>query len=159
MNDNVPFEKALNISYRMLAFRDYSSKRLYELLKKRGVLPDIAFSVIEKLKESGYLNDSLFAQKYIERCLNRKLCGPFYLQAALLRAGVEREMAERTVCDCISPEKEKELAVALVRQMREKTEISSPEKLKRILKNRGFSPAICLFALQEDFGCCLDITP
>ncbi|MBS4023428.1 MAG: regulatory protein RecX [Dethiobacter sp.] len=151
-------EKFRAQAYRMLCIKGRSRRQVYEALLRKGATEDVAAMVVSALSEQGLLDDIAFAREFTEQFLARKPCGPRFLLAALLRAGVDRNTCHEALDEIFSEEREKELAVQLVHRLLKKTDKSRLQILRH-LKYRGFSENASCRALAEEFGCCLDIIP
>lgn len=136
MNSNT-----LNRAYRILARRDHSVLEMKEKLSAKGEQEADIVEVIGHLKGLGYLDDALFAKKYVS---NKALISPrghYKLRAELKQKGVaDGEIAqvlmmdeyneERMACDFL--DKKEKLLSSLGLEDKKK-------KLFQILRNRGFS--------------------
>lgn len=81
--------KGIAYSSRMLKM----SKQVKTYLYSKGFSDNVVYYVVDKLKENGYVNDLLFAQRYIEcNALNK---GKRMLEYKLLEKGVSKSDIEK----------------------------------------------------------------
>lgn len=158
MSDGNTLDRARNIAWRILARRDRSCKQLHVALTAKGVNKQTAEQVVADLMDRGYLDDRVYAENLIDRCLSRKPCGPRSLLAKLLRHGVCRDLACQVVSEKMDGESEREFALVLLKRLQKQGDMK-PGKLQRFLINRGFSHAVARHVLEEEFSGHLDIMP
>lgn len=85
-------ETAFNKAVGYLAVRLRTEKEVRMKLKEKGYLNSVIDSVVDKLKEYGYLDDSRFAEEYIHSYKNR--AGEMKIRYELRRLGVESAVIE-----------------------------------------------------------------
>lgn len=133
-------QKILNKAYRLLSRRDHAVFELKEKLIKRGFLELDIKEVITHLKDLGYLDDEMFARKYIEYKSLISPRGHLKLRMELRKKGVIPEHIE----SALSSEKYVESLLAedfISRKSRYLARFPAKERTKKLwqmLKNRGF---------------------
>ena len=158
MNRGNALDGLFTRAYRMLGIKARSRGQIYAALIKNGADTDAAAFVVSELTKQGLLDDNAFSSELIAMQLERKPCGRRYMLARLLRAGVDSETALPVLQEVFSEEKEKVLAMTLVRRLKDKSD-RTPLQILRHLKYRGFNENTCISVLKEEFDGCLDITP
>lgn len=156
MTDGQSLKKARSTAYRLLGIRARTRRQLQDALAAKGFCLDIIEEVITEATEAGFVNDNKFAEDYIISRLSRQPRGPRYLLAALLRSGVEYDVAARAVGTALDAEYEQALAARLVGKA-VAGGITARDKLLRMLLNRGFTPGVARKAVEEELGAHLDI--
>lgn len=121
----------------ILAVRDHSVAEITLKLKKKGFAhPDIT-STLAWLEQRKLINDSRFAERYIESIIHTKPVGPMWLKAKLRQKGIAPDIISVTLAGHYSSDRERELvqkaATAFTRRS------PDPAKLFRFLLTRGFS--------------------
>ncbi len=93
-------ERTMNRAVKLLAAKPRSVAELSErLLEKNWTNDEIVGSVIERLKEYGYLDDAQFARDVALSKLRQKPQGKRALQYAMSRKKIDRETVEAAVKD------------------------------------------------------------
>ncbi len=129
---------------RILSIRDHSERELFQKLKKRGFEVERIVSLIERLKETGVLDDRRFAISYA-RWRRKKLYGNRKIYAELLNKGVDRELALEAIESVSEEMGEAEAARTLARKKG-----TRGEKLFRFLVQRGFSMEVAREVAQNE---------
>lgn len=92
------YKKALNYSLYILAKYYKTKHELIKKLKEKEYKDDTINSVIEKLKELGYLNDEMYVEDYIRskqgsnQTINKRT-----LYNKLLQKGIDRELVQNSL--------------------------------------------------------------
>ena len=105
---------ALELAYRYLGHRDRTVAEVRRPLERKGAEPPAIEVVVAELTEQGYLDDARFAQRYAEDRRTLDAWGAERIEAGLLKAGVERELAASAAR--AEAENELDAAVALLRR-------------------------------------------
>jgi regulatory protein len=87
------FERALEA----LSHRERTSGELVEWLQARGYSPADVESAIERLIETGAVDDERFAQRFAEDKRELSGWGPDRIREALAQRGLERELIDAAV--------------------------------------------------------------
>lgn len=149
---NNSLEQGLAAAYRLLARRARTEKQIREALAGRHFRPETIERVVAELKSKGYINDRQFTRDYLDSRLRKKPYGPLWLQASLLRLGVEREIVEEELQEFFTTEKETELAQLFYKQIQPALEgrgENNREKVVRRLLARGFSLSVVQKILEK----------
>ena len=148
-------EKGLDL----LANRAHSEYELkVKLLKKFDQDKETVSQVIKDLKEKGFLNDTSFSINFIKFHINRGGHGRSYIYSKLMRKGLSRDLVNGQLAALLTTDKEYSIAYKVIESESrfnkgpefsvQLTKLSDAEKLlfrikiKRYLKNRGFSHEI-----------------
>ena len=97
--DTINFEKMYERALDLLDLRDHSEREILDkLCQKFGYdKREQAKLVLEKLSDSGLLDDEHFARIYAEELINKKHVSPAGLRAALSAKGISREIADNLI--------------------------------------------------------------
>jgi regulatory protein len=127
-----PRTEALAVATRALARREHSQRSLQERLRRAGVTPGEAQSVIEELKHAGLVDDGRFAQERA-RVLGERGKGDAAIRFELERAGVGLPEIEAALAT-LDPERDR--AAALVERR------GATPATARLLAGRGFDEEV-----------------
>jgi regulatory protein len=150
-----PLLSPLDYAYRLLARRAYSEQGLAEKMLSTGFTEAAVARTVERLKEQGYLNDTLLAADQAER-LRKQGFGRERIRAKLLQKGLASETIDSALVAEESPEELEEARRFLASRF-------SPDALKqpkvaaracRLLVSRGYSQDV----VEQLLGSGLDST-
>jgi regulatory protein len=136
VNINLAKQKGI----RLLASRARSAFEVRERLIQQGFDTDVAENAVMQLKALGYINDRLFAHKYISDRLKLKPKSKKAMAMELKRKGVDEEIIEETLDEFELDESL--IAYRVARKKFGKYDISDPKVQRKIfsfLSFRGFS--------------------
>ncbi len=141
----VLYQRALHL----LSYRPRTNAEIRKFYESKSVREEIIVELLERLKSSGLIDDSVFAQSWVE---NRSEFRPRSRRAIsyeLMRRGIQSELIEQSV----SQLDEDELAFqAARRQARKITYLDWKEfrqKMLRHLSNRGFNYEVSSAAIRK----------
>lgn len=97
LEETVNIRRAYNCAVSLLSRRDHSKKELLRKLREKGYT-DGAEAAIEKLEESGYIDDERFCRMYASELVRLKGYGKRRVEQELSFKGVDRDII-RSVLD------------------------------------------------------------
>ena len=131
------YEKTLNF----LSYRQRSEAEIKRYLKKKELPEAQAQGIVERLKRAGLLNDTTFAEMWVDNRTTFKPKAKRVLKAELRAKGVAADEIEAAVAGVDEAKAAEQLAAAraprLVRQKLNKLEFR--KKLSEYLARRGFN--------------------
>ncbi|MCX5641852.1 MAG: regulatory protein RecX [Candidatus Omnitrophica bacterium] len=134
----------LAYAYKLLSRRAYTRLGMARKLAGRGEAENVE-TVLDRLTESGYLDDRAFAQNYVQSRFANHPSGRRLLEMKLNAKGIPKA-AIREVLDEIKPEAEEAVAQELAKKKAATLKNLEPATRRRrifqFLINRGFSPGI-----------------
>ena len=134
----------LAYAYKLLSRRAYTRLGMARKLAGRGE-PENVETVLDRLTESGYLDDRVFAQNYIQSRFANHPSGRRLLEMKLRAKGIPTT-AIREVLDEIKPEAEEAVAQDLAKKkavtLKNLEPIARKRRIFQFLINRGFSSSI-----------------
>lgn len=130
---------------RALAQRRLTEAQLWARLERKQFADEDIRSAVDRCKRDGYVDDTLFAQLYVEQ--KRKALGDARLVGELVRKGIEREAAQKAVLGASQTQQDRASA-ALAAIFRTKPEISYPSAA-RSLERLGFPASLIYRLLRE----------
>jgi regulatory protein len=141
------------VAVRLLGLRSHSAVELGRKLERRGFDGDTIASVVARLSERRYLDDSEFARQLVNHRSRGR--GGAAIAAELASKGVARSVAQAAVAD-IDPEAEIEAAAAFARRWLPRAEPGSLRSLIQIagprLARRGYAPGVVREACRRVIG-------
>ena len=127
----------LETAVRLLARREYAERELRQKLLRQNFDPDSISLAVATLKEKGYLNDTQFMQRTIERLVAEKRCGVRGIIAKLRQMGLN--VSNEEVREYCPEEVEWSIASQLVEKKFHVLDSELFPRIARFLVNRGFS--------------------
>ncbi len=131
------YANALNF----ISYRPRSILEVKEYLKRKEVSAEYFEEIIRRLLEKGYLDDALFAQKWVANRQLLKPKGKYALRAELREKGISTEIIDNVLAS-IDEEDEREQAIQVarkkMRQWRGKTWHEVQPKILRFLTYKGY---------------------
>jgi regulatory protein len=146
MGEERDFQKAKELAINYISYRPRSSKEVRSHLILKGYSFSLANQVVNYLKESDYLNDKDFAEKWYLSRLNKGGYGPLLILKELIEKGIPPEDCYSLRKRLYTEEREREEALRLI----EKKAINNPvdasegKRLYRLLLSRGFSSGLAI---------------
>jgi len=141
------YESALNL----LTARDMTAHDMISALKRRGYLAPVAESVCQRLIENRLIDDSRYAQRYVELRQDSAV-GKYAMKRKLRAKGIDDNIAEEAL-ESLDDESQlataKELAKKLVRRYEKEEPYARKSKLSQALARRGYSWDIVREAVES----------
>jgi regulatory protein len=146
-------QRALGDALRLLSYRPRSVAEVQKRLRDRGYTPDQIEAVVSRLRAAGMLDDSAFAQAWVE---NRQLGSPRGRQglaAELRQKGVAPEVIAGVLDEAVEEEDEAAQALELARgRARALAGLERPaffRRLQSFLARRGFAADVVLQVVRQ----------
>jgi regulatory protein len=138
---------------KMLARRELSVEGVRARLQDRGYPPDEIANAIERLLESGALDDGRVARAFVRTAATVKHRGRLRVMRELIQMGIKSDVASEALGDVYGELDERSLIDdALRRKLRGRTRLNDQQEYARIyqfLMRQGFSPAGVAAALRR----------
>ena len=144
---------ARNIMLRKLTVAPRSRAELAAVLAARGICDEVAEAALDRFVDVGLINDAAYAELLVSsRSVGR---GRRALSAELRQRGVPVDVAVEALSG-LSPEAEREAALALVRRrLRVTSDLDPQVRVRRLvgqLTRRGFAPGLAFAVVREVVG-------
>ena len=142
--------KGKHLAMRFLASRMYTSREIYDRLRRKGYDEETAESIVGGLISEKLLDDKHYADCYIADSVNLSAKGEYRIRQELLRKGVAASLIDRAFDDA-----DVDFDAALREYVKERlrvteiTDYKSLMKFKAALARRGFSPSGIRRVLDE----------
>ncbi len=92
-NDDILYEAKV-YAVKLMGKFSYTYRGMVNKLVQKGYSKDIALQVADHYKELGYLEDSIYAQKFIKDAVEFKYHGPARIRYDLKQKGVDEEVID-----------------------------------------------------------------
>lgn len=134
------FLRGKKLAMRFLAARMYTSREIFDRLRKKGYSIELAEEIVSELISEGFIDDRRFAEFYISDSINIGYKGVYRIKQELLRKGVPASIIDRAIenAEVDSLEALREY----VKQKLSMTEIETRkdyERFRAMLARRGYS--------------------
>lgn len=151
-----PLEQAREQVMRLLEVRNRSRRELEQRLRDRGFEAPLIEGLLERLVETGLIDDRRFACERARALGRRKGWGPRKLRADLIRRGIPREDVDLAIDEAYGEETQLEVARRVADKRFGETVFARDTDRKqrarayRFLLGRGFDPDVVSEVLGED---------
>ena len=152
MDKNNPISEVLSAASNILVFADNTESKLREKLLKRGFADEHVDMALERLKESGVVNDRRLIFPAAEGLANKKLYGRGRIKLELQKMGFERSLISECFEECVEDIDFKENCLKLVIKKRLDKKLIDREKSKNAavsLARYGYGYAEIKYAMMR----------
>lgn len=150
--DADPESVARAIALRKLTAQARTRHELDQALLRKGVPPEVSTAVLDRLEETGLVDDEAFAQEWVDSRQQRRHLSRTALRRELQARGVDRDRIDAALAD-VAPDDELAAARALVAKKAGATRDLAPlvrhRRLAGALARRGFASGIIATVLAE----------
>ncbi|MFD6286407.1 recombination regulator RecX [Streptomyces sp. NPDC060205] len=147
-----PAEQARAICLRLLTGTARTRKQLADALHKREIPDDVADEVLSRFEEVGLINDSAFAEAWVESRHHGKGLARRALAQELRTKGVDPTLIDEAVAQ-LDSDQEEETARALVeRKLRSTRGLDRDKRIRRLagmLARKGYSQGTALRVVRQ----------
>jgi regulatory protein len=142
-------ERAIQLGYRAVGYRDRTVAELRTFLERKRVEPEAIANAVEELTAAGCLDDARFARRFAEDKRELDLWGSERIARDLHRRGIAPDLIERVVADR-SREAELETAVLLLAQrLPAPRDDRDRDRAWRLLIRRGYDSDVAYEAVRR----------
>jgi regulatory protein len=130
-------DKLYNQTLRYVALRPRSEWEIKTYLEKKKAPPELTQSILNKLREAGFIDDEKFAQAFVN---DRRLLRPASrrrLVAELHKKHIAEEITKKAVGS--EPAEEKAALKSVIARKRRQAKYQDNEKLMQYLARQGFN--------------------
>ncbi|WP_416978115.1 recombination regulator RecX [Streptomyces sp. T028] len=147
-----PAERARAICLRLLTGTPRTRKQLADALRKREIPDDVAEEVLSRFEEVGLINDSAFADAWVESRHHGRGLARRALAQELRTKGVDAALIDEAVAQ-LDSEREEETARDLVaRKLRSTRGLDRDRRTRRLagmLARKGYSEGMALRVVRQ----------
>lgn len=144
---------ATDTIYRLLAVRARSRSELMHALRRKEIDEEIAESVLRKFVDAGLVDDTAFAEHWVDARQRYQKLGRTALGFELRRKGIDEQTVAETLSN-LDDDSEAERARELVRgKLSRMTAIDVTAKRRRLLSmlaRKGYSESLAIRIVREE---------
>jgi regulatory protein len=142
-------ERAIELGYRAVGYRDRTVAELRTFLERKRVEPEAIADAVEELTAAGVLDDARYARRFAEDKRDLERWGTERIARDLHRRGISPELIEQAVSD---RSRDAELATAILlleQRVAPPQNDQERDRAWRILLRRGYDPETAYEAIRR----------
>ncbi|MGV9321820.1 recombination regulator RecX [Streptomyces sp. NPDC003660] len=150
--DTDPAEKARNICLRLLTGTPRTRKQLADALRKREIPDEVAEEVLSRFEEVGLINDSAFADAWVESRHHGRGLARRALARELRTKGVDSALIDEAVGQLDSEQEEATARELVDRKLRATRGLDRDKRLRRLagmLARKGYPEGMALRVVRQ----------
>ncbi|OAH14709.1 regulatory protein RecX [Streptomyces jeddahensis] len=147
-----PAEQARAICLRLLTGTPRTRKQLADALRKREIPDDVAEEVLSRFEEVGLINDSAFADAWVESRHHGRGLARRALAQELRTKGVDSTLIEEAVAQLDSEQEEATARELVARKLRTTRGLDRDKRLRRLagmLARKGYPEGMALRVVRQ----------
>ncbi|MFE9650223.1 recombination regulator RecX [Streptomyces sp. NPDC006365] len=147
-----PAERARAICLRLLTGTPRTRKQLADALRKREIPDDVADEVLSRFEEVGLINDSAFADAWVESRHHGRGLARRALAQELRTKGVDSTLIDEAVGQLDSEQEEATARELVARKLRSTRGLDRDKRLRRLagmLARKGYSEGMALRVVRQ----------
>ncbi|MFE9810156.1 recombination regulator RecX [Streptomyces sp. NPDC005227] len=147
-----PAEQARAICLRLLTGTPRTRKQLADALRKREIPDEVADGVLSRFEEVGLINDSAFAEAWVESRHHGRGLARRALAQELRTKGVEPTLIDEAVGQLDSDQEEATARDLVARKLRSTRGLDRDKRLRRLagmLARKGYSQGMALRVVRQ----------
>ncbi|MGW0814667.1 recombination regulator RecX [Streptomyces viridiviolaceus] len=147
-----PVEQARAICLRLLTGTPRTRKQLADALNKRGIPDEAAEEVLSRFEEVGLINDSAFADAWVESRHHGRGLARRALARELRTKGVDSTLIDAAVSQLDSEQEEETARELVARKLRSTRGLDRDKRLRRLagmLARKGYSEGMALRVVRQ----------
>ncbi|GGN71886.1 hypothetical protein GCM10011579_048590 [Streptomyces albiflavescens] len=147
-----PAERARAICLRLLTGTPRTRKQLADALRKREIPDDVADEVLSRFEEVGLINDSAFADAWVESRHHGRGLARRALAQELRTKGVDATLIDEAVGQLDSEQEEATAREMVARKLRSTRGLDRDKRLRRLagmLARKGYSEGMALRVVRQ----------
>ncbi|MFF6999629.1 recombination regulator RecX [Streptomyces sp. NPDC008313] len=147
-----PGERARAICLRLLTGTPRTRKQLADALRKREIPDDVADEVLSRFEEVGLINDSAFAEAWVESRHHGRGLARRALARELRTKGVDPTLIDEAVGQLDSEQEETTARELVARKLRSTRGLDRDKRIRRLagmLARKGYSEGMALRLVRQ----------
>ncbi|WP_320773444.1 recombination regulator RecX [Streptomyces sp. CRN 30] len=147
-----PVERARAICLRLLTGTPRTRKQLADALRKREIPEDVADQVLSRFEEVGLIDDSAFADAWVESRHHGRGLARRALAQELRTKGVDPTLIDQAVSRLDSDQEESTARELVARKLRSTRGLDRDKRLRRLagmLARKGYSQGLALKVVRQ----------
>jgi regulatory protein len=143
-------EQAYNQAIKYLSARFFTVGEMQDKLLRRGFGRATVLPVIRRLEDLDFLNDSRYAEIFVENLKRYKDFGYYGIKVKLMKKKISADVTEKVLEDYFPVEDEMLVAEKFLKKLK-KVGRESYDKIARSMTSKGFRTEVVASALHELF--------
>lgn len=139
---------------KLVGLRLRSERELLDRLRRKGYAESIALEVMSEMKGYGYINDTRFAESYINDRINFRPAGRYVIRMELKAKGISEDIIANKLDELLDRETELRLAQKLAKKKMRTAAAADPQKARNrvisYLGSKGFASDIISQAVNNE---------
>ncbi|MCX4904956.1 recombination regulator RecX [Streptomyces sp. NBC_00878] len=147
-----PAERARGICLRLLTGTPRTRKQLADALRKREIPDDVADEVLSRFEEVGLINDSAFADAWVESRHHGRGLARRALARELRTKGVDSALIDEAVGQLDSEQEEATARELVARKLRSTSGLDRDKRIRRLagmLARKGYGEGMALRVVRQ----------
>ncbi|MGW3443405.1 recombination regulator RecX [Streptomyces sp. NPDC001076] len=147
-----PAERARAICLRLLTGTPRTRKQLADALRKREIPDDVVEEVLSRFEEVGLINDSAFADAWVESRHHGRGLARRALAQELRTKGVDSALIDEAVAQLDSEQEEETARELVARKLRSTRGLDRDKRIRRLagmLARKGYSEGMALRVVRR----------
>ncbi|MFD8725192.1 recombination regulator RecX [Streptomyces sp. NPDC059629] len=147
-----PAERARAICLRLLTGNPRTRKQLADALRKREIPDDVAEEVLSRFEDVGLINDSAFADAWVESRHHGRGLARRALAQELRTKGVDSTLIDEAVAQLDSEQEEETARELVARRLRSTRGLDREKRIRRLagmLARKGYSEGMALRVVRR----------
>ncbi|MGW2225274.1 recombination regulator RecX [Streptomyces formicae] len=147
-----PAERAKGICLRLLTGNPRTRKQLADALRKREIPDEVAEEVLSRFEEVGLINDSAFAEAWVESRHHGRGLARRALARELRTKGVDSTLIDEAVGQLDSEQEEETARELVARKLRSTRGLDRDKRLRRLagmLARKGYPEGMALRVVRQ----------
>ncbi|MER6077238.1 recombination regulator RecX [Streptomyces sp. NPDC001833] len=147
-----PAERARAICLRLLTGTPRTRKQLADALRKREIPDDVAEEVLSRFEEVGLINDSAFADAWVESRHHGRGLARRALAQELRTKGVDSALVDEAVAQLDSEQEEETARELVARKLRSTRGLDRDKRIRRLagmLARKGYPEGMALRVVRR----------
>lgn len=145
--------KCLQKALHLISIRPRSAGELEARFKREGFLEKTVEESMQYLRDNGYLNDEIFAERFAKSKLQKKDIGAMALRFELQKKGIGKAIIDKVVSKLLDGDAEFTSALKAGKKkfklIKESEANKKKQKLYQFLAQRGFSAEVIQQVIKE----------
>lgn len=146
------YSKLYRKTLRYLTIKMRTVQEVKDYLDEQQCPQMMQAEIIEKFKRLKYLNDETYTESFIKQQLTIHKKGPHWIEAQLLKRGIEREQIHKALAKISIPQQKaimEQVIAGMERLNKTKTTVKLKESILRNLVSRGFAYELALEVISS----------
>ncbi len=140
------FGKSYARALELVLRRPRSMREMHDYARRKKWEEELTDRVIQRLSEKGYLDDSKFANFWLNARISSKPISKRKLSAELMQKGINREIIDEVLSEYTESDEQDALSILIKKKQ---NKYADEQKLMAYLASQGFSYSAIKEALQK----------